>query len=175
VSAVDVTGASLSSEAFRDALARFASGVTIVAARAFGGPVGFTASAFSSVSLSPPLVLVCVGRRVSAHDAVVRAPRFGVSVLGEHQAWLAERFGRSGVHRGDRFRDVALRAEGEAPLVEGALVQLECRHHAAHAAGDHTILLGEVVSAGVGTGSPLVHFGRRLGRFVAEGTSGAGP
>jgi flavin reductase (DIM6/NTAB) family NADH-FMN oxidoreductase RutF len=151
---------------FRDALAHFASGVTVVAAATPAGPVGFTASAFTSVSLSPPLVLVCVGKSRSAHDTVVGAESFGVSVLLDAQGWIADRLGRSGE---DRFRDVPLRAEARVPLVDGSLVQLECRRYAAHDAGDHTILVGEVVRSAVGGGTPLVHFGRKLGRFVESG------
>ena len=159
----------LSTAAFRDALAYFASGVTIVTARADGVPVGFTASAFTSVSLTPPLILVCVTKGASAHDAVVGAELFGVSVLAERQAWIAEQFAKSGI---DRFRGVPLRLAEEGalrvPLVDGALVHLECRRGATHPAGDHTILLGEVERAWISPGRPLVHFARRLGGFAGE-------
>lgn len=156
----------ISAIAFREALARFASGVTVVTAIGPEGPVGFTASAFSSVSLTPPLVLVCIGKRASAHDAIVSSDVFGVSVLDERQAWIAAQFGRSGV---DRFREVPLRREARVPLVDGALAQLECRRYATHDAGDHTILVGEVVDTAVTGGRPLVHFDRKLGGFVTSG------
>ena len=155
-----------SNEAFREALAHFASGITVVTTRTAAGPVGFTASAFTSVSLAPPLVLVCVGKRASAHEPLVGAELFGVSVLAERQGELAEQFGRSGI---DRFRGVPLRTGARVPLVDGALVQLECRRHATHDAGDHTILVGEVLDGKVAPERPLVHFGRKLGRFVANG------
>jgi flavin reductase (DIM6/NTAB) family NADH-FMN oxidoreductase RutF len=157
----------VSAAAFREALAHFASGVTVITARASAGPVGFTASAFTSVSLAPPLVLVCVARGASAHDAVVAAEAFGVNVLSERQQWIAEQFARSGV---DRFHRVPVRAGfiGGVPLVEGAIVHLECRHHTAHPAGDHTILVGGVASASVSVGRPLVHYARRFGGFSAE-------
>jgi flavin reductase (DIM6/NTAB) family NADH-FMN oxidoreductase RutF len=158
---------SFSSAAFREALAHFASGVTIVTAHGDSGPIGFTASAFASVSLAPPLVLVCVKKASSTHDAVVAAGNFGINVLADRQTWIADQFARTGV---DRFAGVPLRAnEGEvAPLVEGALVQIECRRHATHEAGDHTILLGEVIRASVLTGRPLVHYARRYGAFAVE-------
>jgi flavin reductase (DIM6/NTAB) family NADH-FMN oxidoreductase RutF len=150
---------------FREALARFASGVTVVGAHGEAGVVGFTATGFTSVSLSPPLVLVCVGKRASVHDGVVGAESFGVSVLSDRQGELAEQFARSGV---DRFRGVSL-MPARVPLVEGALVHLECRRYARHDdAGDHTILIGEVIHAAVATGHPLVHFTRRFGVFVGE-------
>jgi flavin reductase (DIM6/NTAB) family NADH-FMN oxidoreductase RutF len=154
----------ISGTRFREALAQFASGVTVIAARTDQGLVGFTATGFTSASLAPPLVLVCVGKSASAHEGVVGAALFGVSVLGDRQAWIAEQFARSGT---DRFCDVALRP-GRTPLVEGALVQLECRRYGQYEAGDHTILLGEVVAGAVVSGRPLVRFARRFGVFVSE-------
>lgn len=158
-------GKPISSHQFREALAHFASGVTVVAARTSEGLVGFTATGFTSASLTPPLVLVCVGKGASAHDGIVGAERFGVSVLSDGQEWIAEQFARSGI---DRFRGVSLLPSG-APLVEGALVQLECRRYARHDAGDHTIVLGEALDGFVGVGRPLLHFARRFGSFIAEG------
>ena len=157
-------GNPISGPQFREALAHFASGVTVVAARTAEGLVGFTATGFTSASLTPPLVLVCVGRSASAHDGIVGAERFGVSVLSDGQEWMAEQFARSGI---DRFRGVSL-LPGGVPLVEGALVQLECRRYARHDAGDHSILLGEALNGFVAAGRPLVRFARRFGGFVAE-------
>lgn len=150
---------------FREAMAHFASGVTVVAAHGEAGVVGFTATGFTSVSLAPPLILVCVGKRASAHDGVVGAELFGVSVLSDRQAPLAERLARTaGV---ERFRGVPLQPAC-VPLVEGALVHLACRRYGRHDAGDHTILLGEVLEGSIGEGRPLVHFARRFGAFVAD-------
>jgi flavin reductase (DIM6/NTAB) family NADH-FMN oxidoreductase RutF len=151
--------------AFREALAHFASGVTIVAARGVGGPVGFTATGFTSVSLAPPLILVCIGKTASAHEGVVGSDLFGVSVLGEDQRWIAEQFARSGV---DRFAGVpsTLGPVAGAPLIAGALAHLECRPHARHDAGDHTLLIGQVLGASVIVGRPLLHFARRFGAFA---------
>jgi|HubBroStandDraft_2_1064218.scaffolds.fasta_scaffold07743_4 flavin reductase (DIM6/NTAB) family NADH-FMN oxidoreductase RutF len=154
----------ISGQLFRDALSRFASGVTIVAARTANGLVGFTATGFTSVSLEPPLILVCVGRRASAHDGIVDADRFGVSVLATDQAWIAEQCARSCV---DRFRGVAL-SRDRVPQIDGAIAQLACLRHARHEAGDHTILVGEVLSGVIGSGRPLVHFARRFGGFTTE-------
>jgi flavin reductase ActVB len=162
---------SVSSAAFREALAHFASGVTIVAARRPLGPIGFTATGFTSVSLAPPLILVCVAKTASAYDGVVGAELFGVSVLGEDQRWLAERFATTGI---DRFDGVSV-VDGlvtSAPLIDGALAHLECRPHARHEAGDHTLLIGEVLRASTSLGRPLLHFARRFGAF-APGHAGS--
>jgi flavin reductase (DIM6/NTAB) family NADH-FMN oxidoreductase RutF len=160
---------------FRDALSRFASGVVVVAAYTPAGPVGFTASAFSSVSLDPPLVLVCVGKSASAFAGVVGAARFGISVLKDRQGWIAEQFARSG----DRFAGVSLAEGPGVPWIGGALAQFACEPHARHEAGDHVILVSEVVEVRIASGQPLVHYGRAFGGFDREAvqarTSGTSP
>jgi flavin reductase (DIM6/NTAB) family NADH-FMN oxidoreductase RutF len=158
---------SISSHAFRDALAQFASGVTVVTANGASGPSGFTATGFASVSLAPPLVLVCVRRGASSHSDVVGAAHFAVNILEERQAWIAQQFARSAT---DRFEGIPLaRPENaRAPLIEGALAQIQCHNHERHDGGDHTILIGEVVDVSIGTGRPLLHFARHFGVFVAE-------
>jgi len=158
---------SVSGQAFRDALAQFASGVTIVAVRQGERLAGLTATAFSSVSLDPPLVLVCVAKTASAHDAVVGAERVGISVLAVEQGWVARQFARHGV---DKFDGVPLVPGQDVPLVDGALAHLECRRHARHDAGDHVIVVAEVVAASAAGGKPLLHYARKLGGFAAEST-----
>jgi flavin reductase (DIM6/NTAB) family NADH-FMN oxidoreductase RutF len=157
--------------AFREALAHFATGVTVVTARVAepGGEllVGFTATSFASVSLAPPLVLVCVSHTASAHGAFVRAETFGVSVLGEGQLWLAEQFARKNVNRFERVPLVRGPAAA-TPLIEGALVHLECRPHSRSEAGDHTVVFGEVLSAEAYLGRPLLYYDRHFGGLEAE-------
>jgi flavin reductase (DIM6/NTAB) family NADH-FMN oxidoreductase RutF len=158
---------SLSPAYLRDALAHFASGVTVVTACSESGPVGVTASAFTSVSLTPPLVLVCLARAANAQRVVIAAEFFAVSVLAEAQAWIAESFARSGV---DRFRGVPVYPSNDdaLPLVEGALVHLQCRRRATHDGGDHDIVIGEVRSALAAPGRPLLYYRRRFGGFTAR-------
>jgi flavin reductase (DIM6/NTAB) family NADH-FMN oxidoreductase RutF len=153
---------------FREVLARFASGVTVVAAYAQGGPVGMTASAFTAASLVPPLVIVSVAHTASVHDDLVRAPAFGVSLLEAGQSAIARKFADPDA---DRFTGTPLRdsAHLHVPLVEGALAYLECRHHAVHKVGDHSVIVGEVAAGAAAApagGRPLVHFGRVFGTFV---------
>ncbi|HVH42084.1 MAG TPA: flavin reductase family protein [Labilithrix sp.] len=157
----------ISSAAFRESLAQFASGVTVITATTSAGLVGFTATAFTSVSLEPPLVLVCIAKTASAHDAVVAADEVGVSVLAESQAWIAEQFAQRGI---DRFGGVPLRETGgsEPPLVDGALVQLVGRPHTRSIVGDHTLLVLEITHAAIAPGKPLLHFSRKFGGFAAE-------
>jgi flavin reductase (DIM6/NTAB) family NADH-FMN oxidoreductase RutF len=142
---------------FRTALRCFAAGVTVVTTRdREGRPTGLTASAFTSVSLDPPLVLVCVDHAATAHPDLQAHGWFAVNVLQREQEGLSRRFAVSG---GDKFGGVACH-EGQTglPLLDGALATLECRIVAAHEAGDHTIFIGQVESAIVLGGRPLVYF-----------------
>jgi flavin reductase (DIM6/NTAB) family NADH-FMN oxidoreductase RutF len=145
---------------FRSALRRVAAGVTVVTTRDPDGlPTGLTASAFTSVSLDPPLVLVCVDRAARAHDPLVAHGWFAVNVLASGQEWLSRLFASTSE---DKFAGVPFR-EGRAglPLLEGVLASLECRVVARHPGGDHTIFVGEVEAACVaaaGARQPLVYF-----------------
>lgn len=151
---------------FRNAMARFASGVTVVTTKnAEGAPVGFTASAFSSLSLDPPLVLVCLQKDAESYPAFIAADNMAISILAAGQDETAWRFAKRGT---DKFSGIAIN-QGEVtglPLIAGALVQLECRIAERLPGGDHTILIGEVLRAQTDMdGEPLLHFNRLMGRF----------
>lgn len=151
--------------AFRDAMARFATGVTIVTARdADGADHGMTVSAFASLSLEPPLALVCVERTASVLPQFRNAEWFGVSILAAGQEAVSARFATKDVAR---FDGIATRRAPEGPaLVEGAVAHLVLRRVAEHAGGDHLIIVGEVHDAQVHGGAPLVYALRRYGRFA---------
>jgi 3-hydroxy-9,10-secoandrosta-1,3,5(10)-triene-9,17-dione monooxygenase reductase component len=143
---------------FRRVLGQFATGVTVVTTRdAQGRPFGLTVNAFCSVSLEPPLVLVCIDRRSEAHPGFSQTGAFNVSVLAEGQEEISRRFaGR----RKPKFEGIDLPpGSNGVPLVDGALAFMECRVVGAHAAGDHTIYLGEVLRLGSREGRPLVYHG----------------
>ena len=141
----------------RRVMGHFATGVTVVTTHdGQGRCYGLTANAVSSVSLDPPLVLVCVDKCAESYPAFDLSQVFVVNILGEHQEELSRRFAVSG---GDKFVDLACRSGGTgAPILEGALAHIECRVVAAHDAGDHTIDVGEVESADAGEGRPLLFF-----------------
>ncbi|HZS34520.1 MAG TPA: flavin reductase family protein [Methylomirabilota bacterium] len=142
---------------FRTALRCFAAGVTVVTTRdADGRPSGLTASAFTAVSLDPPLVLVCVDHAAAAYPAFSAHGWFAVNVLRRDQEAVSRRFALSG---GDKFAGLAYH-EGRArlPLLDGVLATLECRLVSQHEAGDHTIFVGEVDRTTVHGGLPLVYF-----------------
>lgn len=136
---------------FRAALGRFASGITIMSTLQDGVAHAMTASAFTSVSLDPPLVLVCVDKGVRMHAAVHECGYWAMSVLAADQQPIAERFARSGRDLYTQFEGIATVAGPKTgcPVVEGALSWLECRTWATYDGGDHTIVVGEVLSLGV--------------------------
>jgi flavin reductase (DIM6/NTAB) family NADH-FMN oxidoreductase RutF len=130
----------------RDAMGCFATGVTIVTALAEDGtPVGLTANSFTSVSLDPPLLLVCIANTAGTAPVLRSAGAFGVNVLQTGQQQTSNRFAGKGE---DRFVATPWhQGEGGVPLLDGSLVSFECRTHAIHEAGDHFILVGEVTRA----------------------------
>lgn len=145
------------SHTFRSILGRFATGVTVLTAldRA-GNDHGMTVSAFCSVSLDPPLVLACIDHEAEMSAILQTAEHLGVSILSEDQEAISRRFAE--LERG-RFDGVgyARGATGVA-LLEGAIAHLECRIAARHPAGDHTIVVGEVVEAAAMGQRPLIYF-----------------
>jgi flavin reductase (DIM6/NTAB) family NADH-FMN oxidoreductase RutF len=147
----------VSKDEFRHALSRFASGVTVVTCQGPRGEMrGITVSAFSSLSLEPPLVLVCIDKRASLHDDLKEGACFAVNFLAEDQEAVSRRFASKDA---DRFTGIHCR-EGHtrAPLIEGALGFVECRVLNAYPGGDHTIFVGQVEASGVGEGRPLLYF-----------------
>ena len=157
--------APVSSEEFRRACGRFATGVTIASALdCEGTPHGLTVSSFVSVSLEPPLVLICLGHAVSVIDIFRSAPYFGINVLSAGQRELSERFARKG-H--DRFNGLEWhRGETGVPLLSGTLASIECAVERRIPAGDHDIFLAEMVAATVRDGEPLIHFASRYRRLA---------
>ena len=154
--------------AFRRAAGHFASGVTVVTTRVGRTDHAMTASAFTSVSLEPVLVLVCVDKEARFRDAVLESGWWGVSILpaGDKRAadWFAMK-GRPLIGQLDRYPHH--RSVTGAALLDSAVAWLECRTHAVYDGGDHDIVVGAVVAAVEGDrdGVPLVHHRGRYGRF----------
>jgi flavin reductase (DIM6/NTAB) family NADH-FMN oxidoreductase RutF len=155
----------ISGDEFRQALGHFASGVTVVTTcDGEDRPTGLTASAFTSVSLEPPLVLVCVDHKSQSYPALREHGRFAVNILGSEQQETSRRFATS---RLDKFDGVAFhRGALGLPLLDGALAQLECVTVSAHVEGDHTIFVGRVERARSGDGAPLVYYRGRYDRLA---------
>ncbi len=128
----------------RDAFGRFMTGVTVVTTRTPDGvPLGFTANSFTSVSLDPPLLLVCPGKYLSSYNDFANCEHFAVSILAEGQETVSNTFAG---FKGDRFARVEHTADcHDIPTVDGAVATFSCRTHNIVDAGDHVLLIGEVV------------------------------
>jgi flavin reductase (DIM6/NTAB) family NADH-FMN oxidoreductase RutF len=145
---------------FRDSLAQFATGVTVICAPGPHGQfVGFTANSFNSVSLDPPLIVWSLNRRATNLAAFESAERYAINVLAHDQADLARRFSRP---HADRFAGVPYRlGAAGVPLIDGCIAWFECRHHVRHPTGDHVLFIGEVETCARRRGTGLVfHHGR---------------
>ena len=147
----------VSKDEFRSAMSRFASGVTVVTTRTEDHqPNGLTVSSFASLSLEPPLVLVCIDQRASIHDLLVEGHYFAVNVLAEAQEILSRRFASRDA---DRFSGTGY-VDGVTgvPILNDVVAAIECRIVHTYSGGDHTIVVGEVEHAIVGDGKPLAYF-----------------
>jgi flavin reductase len=156
----------------RDIFGRFATGVTVVAAGS-DAPGGMTANSFTSVSLDPPLILVCVNRQAAIHQTVLETGSFTVSVLAAGQEHVARHFANRARPRGDAEFDVVGWSPAPntgAPVIHGSLAWLECALTAAYDGGDHSIFLGSVLATDQGPARDALIFfgggfqGRELGR-----------
>lgn len=158
---------SFSRDQLKDAYARWATGVTIVTARAGDRIHGMTVSAFSEVSLDPPLVLLCADRASNTHPLIAEGGVFAVNVLAEGQEALSNLFA-SKKDEERRFVDLAYETGVTgAPLLPGAIAQLDCRLKAAHDAGDHVIYVGEVADLRLFEGAPLLFYDRAYRRLAS--------
>jgi flavin reductase (DIM6/NTAB) family NADH-FMN oxidoreductase RutF len=172
--------AGFTSKDFRAAVGAFATGVTVVTTRGEEHDYGMTANAFTSVSLDPPLVLVCVMADSEGSGHIQRNGCFAVNILEASQEPLSRYFASRERPRGrDAFREVAhTTAVSGSPILTGAVAYLDCRNHTTHRAGDHEIFIGEVLELGFDAEpEPLVFHGGRyrpIGRSEAEVASTGG-
>jgi flavin reductase (DIM6/NTAB) family NADH-FMN oxidoreductase RutF len=149
---------------FRDALGAFATGVTVITSQGPDHAYGMTANAFSSLSLDPPLVLVCVKSGTEGCRTIERNGVFAVNVLASEQEPISRYFSARDRPKGeDAFREIShRRGVSGSPILEGVAAFLDCRVTASHAAGDHIIFVGEVLALGVDPGlAPLLFYSGR--------------
>jgi 3-hydroxy-9,10-secoandrosta-1,3,5(10)-triene-9,17-dione monooxygenase reductase component len=143
---------------FRTTMSRFASGLTVVAGLDQNGePAGLTCQSFSSLSIEPPLILVCLGKASRSWAQIEPTGRFGVSILAEEQQEVCATLGRPAA---DKVDVVPWRASRNGSVyIEGALAVIDCEIGAIHEAGDHLVVIGEVVDLAVGEdGAPLLFY-----------------
>lgn len=156
-----MTKTALTAKQFRQAMGQFATGVTVITVEREPGEVfGMTANSFTSVSLNPMLILVCVDERAKILPFLHRKKHFGLSVLKQHQQAVSEYFAQSVQHREAEER-LAIQyrlTTNNVPVLEDAAVQLSCTVVAEHVAGDHTIFVAKVEDAEIAGGEPLLFF-----------------
>ena len=147
-------------------MGRFPTGVAVVSARSGGSSVwGVTVNSFTSVSLEPPLILVCIDRAATSHDRLIAARTFAISVLAEDQADVAKRFAVEPAET--RFDEVAWRrASDGSPVLDGAAAWLECESNGVMPGGDHSIVLGRVMASGCSDRGALLFFAGGYGRVA---------
>ncbi len=147
---------------FRDGLGRFASGVTVVTAAGPDGGVGMTANSFSGVSLEPPLVLWCPAKGSNRYDIFSKVSHFAIHVLSTEQKDLALAFARSG----EAFDGLSVETNAHGvPIFSECLARFECATQAMHDAGDHSIMVGRVLTAAFRDGQPLIFSQGAFGQF----------
>ena len=148
---------SVSPDEFRAVLGRFPSGVTVVTTKGpDGSDQGMTVSAFCSVSLAPPLILICVEKSASVYPAITSAEGFAINILSAKQEQIARRFAIIDI---DRFEGVGFtRSSNGYAVLDDVLGVLECRRFQIQDGGDHTIILGEVEATRVERGTPLLYY-----------------
>jgi flavin reductase (DIM6/NTAB) family NADH-FMN oxidoreductase RutF len=147
----------ITNDEFKASLGRFASGVTVVTTKDADEKLhGLTVSAFCSVSMNPPLILVCITKSTHSHSAFEESKVFAVNVLSENQQHISNRFA---AYHEDKFAGISYRNGIEnLPVLDDCLVNLECRLKQSYDGGDHTIFVGEIENATVNDGKPLIYW-----------------
>jgi len=160
---------SVDAQTFREVMAHWATGVTIVTTQFDGKPVGITASSFTSLSLQPPQILICVNKKLHTYEAIRASTVFAVNLLGvEHLEW-GMRFAGMRPAVTDRFAGIDWgTAQTGAPILPGVLAWFDCRLAQLYDGNDHGIFVGEVLAGSApGRGTPLLYY-HRTWRQLAE-------
>jgi flavin reductase (DIM6/NTAB) family NADH-FMN oxidoreductase RutF len=154
---------------FRKVMGHFATGVTVVTTCQGDRRAGITVNAFCSVSLDPPLVLVCIERGNYAHDLMIESGLFAVNILSSEQADISRCFASSGDAKLRAFCDVSTHEEATgAPVFDDCVAFVDCRLVAVHPGGDHSIFVGHVEALGSSDEDPLLYYRARYGRLQEE-------
>lgn len=153
---------------FRSVMSRFATGVTVVTTCKGTERHGITVNAFASVSLEPPLVLICIDRTSQVHDVLLESGIFAVNLLAEDQQHLSSCFAGHSEYRHREFCGATFHtAATGAPVLDGTLGYVDCRIVGVYPGGDHSIIVGNVESLGTGTDdNPLLYY---RSRYIHQG------
>ena len=158
---------SVSNDLFKELMRRFAAGVTLVTFNENGKFGGLTVSSFCSLSMDPPLVLICIDRKIASHESLQNTPTFGVNICNSDQGKLAWDFANSNIDKNELIRSIPHSlTEMKTPLLEGCLATMECTVTEKYDGGDHTIFVGRSENGNFDEkAEPLVYYGSGLGKF----------
>ena len=157
----------VSNDLFKELMRRFAAGVTLVTFNENGKLGGLTVSSFCSLSMSPPLVLICIDREVASHESLEKTATFGVNICNSEQGNMAWDFANPDVDKNELVRSLPHRiTDSGTPLLDGCLASMECTTTEKYDGGDHTIFVGRIEDGNFDEkAEPLVYYSSGLGEF----------
>lgn len=148
---------------FRNAMGKFATGVTIITTELDGEVHGMTANAFMSVSLNPRLVVISIGEKAKMLNKINQSGKFAVNILGEDQKKVSMQF--AGQIKEEQV-EIEFETLGELPVIKNSLANISCKIHSQQVAGDHTLFIGEVTDIVLREGTPLTFFEGKYGQLT---------
>ena len=153
---------------FKELMRRFAAGVTLVTFNENDKFGGLTVSSFCSLSMNPPLVLICIDRKIVSHESLKNSDTFGINICNSNQGKLAWDFANSNVDKNELIKSLPhTLTDLGTPLLEDCLTSIECKITERHEGGDHTIFIGQVENGNFDENSkPLIYYGSGLGEFT---------
>jgi 3-hydroxy-9,10-secoandrosta-1,3,5(10)-triene-9,17-dione monooxygenase reductase component len=153
---------------FKELMRRFAAGVTLVTFNENSKFGGLTVSSFCSLSMNPPLVLICIDRKIASHESLKNSDTFGINICNSEQGKLAWDFANSNVDKNELIKSLPhTLTDSGTPLLENCLASMECKITERHEGGDHTIFIGQVESGNFHEDSkPLIYYSSGLGEFT---------
>lgn len=149
-----------SKEDFKNCLALFASGVTVVTYQSDGEAGGVTVSSFSSLSLEPPLVLFCLDKKIYSHSVIQKIDQFAIHILREDQEKISSSFASSKINKHEFLQQIGYDLLHNVPTLKEYLALLVCKKETLYEGGDHSIVVSRVLETRVGNGNPLLYFNR---------------
>ena len=152
---------------FKELMRRFAAGVTLVTFNENNKFGGLTVSSFCSLSMNPPLVLICIDRKIVSHESLKNSDTFGINICNSEQGKLAWDFANSNVDKNELIKSLPhTLTDLGTPLLKDSLASMECKITERHDGGDHTIFIGQVENGNFDENAkPLIYYGSGLGEF----------
>tara|TARA_E500000331_G_C17226206_1_gene700418 strand:- start:1031 stop:1519 length:489 start_codon:yes stop_codon:yes gene_type:complete len=160
----------ITDDTFKELMKRFASGVTLITFENEGRLSGLTVSSFCSLSMNPPLILICIDKKIPSHDSLKNGSSFGVNICTSKQGKLAWDFANSNIDKNELILSLDHRiTDDKVPLLNDCLASMECTLKETYEGGDHSIFVGQIESGDFSEKSdPLVYYKSGLGNFTSN-------